>query len=445
MSINPPIWGVDVSSHQGSVNWQQVYSEGFRFGIAKATEGTYYKDAYLARNLEKSKEHGMIPGAYHFLTNENVTQQINKFLSAVGDSEGKLIALDCEDPRWYKKTGNGQPTVNDVWNAIHLLREKIGNHPILIYSGNWWWSGVCGNPDVGSLVNGKNCRLWVSRYVTGSDYASRLYQKVPKGWWEGKDGGGFGGHKPTVLQFSESAKIAGQKMDANAFAGTIDELRALATMSKPNPKPERNDYYVQIGPMTKETAQSLAKTLDGAEVKKGGLRPGPTDRGIDKLVDEIIAALRPMNGARYAAWKPGTGDVGPPLWANRMPTAKEIHDGGAICTTVTNCFMHKAEVKIPAYENWVRGGTGVMGRLYHDRGHPYRRGIHYKRGTLFGSPYRGPALKDQGHVAVAIEDGENPLVMQEDTGYGWNARRRLYETDDFSNFTYACSPEMWLA
>lgn len=268
MSIESPIWGVDVSSHQGTVNWQQVYSEGFRFGIAKATEGIYYKDAHLARNLEKSAERGLIPGAYHFLTNENVQKQIDRFLSAVGNPEGKLIALDCEDPRWYGKKGNGQPTVTDVWNAVHLLREKLDTHPILIYSGNWWWSGACGNPNAGSLVKGNNCRLWVSRYVTGTDYASRLYRKVPKGWWEGKDGGGFGGQPPTILQFSESAKIAGQRMDANAFAGTLAQLKEL-TVSQGGTKPEKKNYYVELRKerLTRAEANDLLETFQGRGFK----------------------------------------------------------------------------------------------------------------------------------------------------------------------------------
>lgn len=231
MSRAEPIWGTDVSSHQGVVPWRRVASEGYKFAISKATEGTYYADKYLKRNLRWSEKRGLIPGAYLFLTSEDAGAQVNRFLRAIGNSDGKLIAVDVEDPRWYGQKNRGAPSATDAWNAIHLLKEKIGDHPIILYSGNWYWSGVLGNPDVGSLVEGKDVSLWVSRYVGGAGYGSTLYDRVPDNWWDGEDGGGFGGYRPSILQFTEHANIAGQTMDANAFAGSIGELRRLASSS----------------------------------------------------------------------------------------------------------------------------------------------------------------------------------------------------------------------
>jgi hypothetical protein len=37
----------------------------------------------------------------------------------------------------------------------------------------------------------------------------------------------LGGQRPTILQFTSSARVAGQYMDANAFPGTREELGAL--------------------------------------------------------------------------------------------------------------------------------------------------------------------------------------------------------------------------
>ena len=57
-------------------------------------------------------------------------------------------------------------------------------------------------------------------------YGSQIYQHVPRSWWREE---AFGGHPPTLLQFTDSAWIQNQHMDCNAYAGTQAELRALAS------------------------------------------------------------------------------------------------------------------------------------------------------------------------------------------------------------------------
>jgi hypothetical protein len=88
---------------------------------------------------------------------------------------------------------------------------------------------------------------------------------VPEAWWQGRDGGGFGGQQPTILQFSEQAKIAGKRMDANSFRGSLDELKVLASSDgfggKTGPvKPDVSGYYVGAtkGDLTKEQANRIA-------------------------------------------------------------------------------------------------------------------------------------------------------------------------------------------
>jgi lysozyme len=60
------VLGTDVSSAQGSVNWASVHADGYVFAFAKATEGTYYVDAYLTNNMVNGKAAGMQMGAYEY-------------------------------------------------------------------------------------------------------------------------------------------------------------------------------------------------------------------------------------------------------------------------------------------------------------------------------------------------------------------------------------------
>jgi len=58
--------GVDVSNHQGTINWSRVASSGIQFSFAKATEGNYFQDAYFVGNIQNGKAAGVLMGAYDF-------------------------------------------------------------------------------------------------------------------------------------------------------------------------------------------------------------------------------------------------------------------------------------------------------------------------------------------------------------------------------------------
>ena len=58
--------GMDVSAHQGNVDWQSWWNQGMRFAYVKATEGTNYTNPYFAQQYNGSYNVGMIRGAYHF-------------------------------------------------------------------------------------------------------------------------------------------------------------------------------------------------------------------------------------------------------------------------------------------------------------------------------------------------------------------------------------------
>jgi hypothetical protein len=68
--FNPPgsyrIKGVDVSSFDGVVDWQQVRNAGIAFFYIKATEGANKKDPVYIMNLSKAHSAGLSVGAYLF-------------------------------------------------------------------------------------------------------------------------------------------------------------------------------------------------------------------------------------------------------------------------------------------------------------------------------------------------------------------------------------------
>lgn len=81
--------GIDVSKHQGSINWNRVAGAGIRFGFARAiddasSQGTS-PDPFFARNFAGMRDVGIFRGAYYFFRpRHNVVTVANRFVSIVG-------------------------------------------------------------------------------------------------------------------------------------------------------------------------------------------------------------------------------------------------------------------------------------------------------------------------------------------------------------------------
>ena len=65
------VLGVDVSSHQGQIDWEQVRSAGMEFAFIRIgyrgyTSGGVYEDEYAAANLEGARNAGLKVGVYFY-------------------------------------------------------------------------------------------------------------------------------------------------------------------------------------------------------------------------------------------------------------------------------------------------------------------------------------------------------------------------------------------
>lgn len=63
-----PVRGIDVSHHQGQIDWRRVAADDVAFAVIKATEGGDHVDDAFAANLRAARAAGLAVGAYHFFT-----------------------------------------------------------------------------------------------------------------------------------------------------------------------------------------------------------------------------------------------------------------------------------------------------------------------------------------------------------------------------------------
>lgn len=63
-----PVQGIDISHHQGMIDWKTVDKNIVQFAFIKATEGENHKDSLFLENQTQARQNGIIAGAYHYFT-----------------------------------------------------------------------------------------------------------------------------------------------------------------------------------------------------------------------------------------------------------------------------------------------------------------------------------------------------------------------------------------
>lgn len=203
------LFGIDVSHHQGTIDWKKVKAAGVQYVFLKATEGETFVDKMYATNRAGARAQGIPCGAYHFFRPKaNLQKQIDNFVRAVGKLQpGDLPpVLDVEVPEDWKDIKVAD-RVKMIQGWLDAVEAKLGVKPIVYINNPMTRDELGGAPML------KNYILWLAHYT------NRAAPNVPKPWdnW-------------TFWQYSELGQVDGvpsKTCDMNRFAGTIEDLRKL--------------------------------------------------------------------------------------------------------------------------------------------------------------------------------------------------------------------------
>lgn len=138
------VLGIDVSSHQQTVDWQQVADAGIRFvmlrvGYRGYESGELQADALVQENYLGAKAAGLQVGAYFFsqaLSTEEALEEAEYLLSAIRDWELDMpVVYDWEYIDTEARTGNSDArTVTDCTIAFCQAVEAAGYQPMVYFN-----------------------------------------------------------------------------------------------------------------------------------------------------------------------------------------------------------------------------------------------------------------------------------------------------------------------
>ena len=128
-----PIVGIDVSSHNGDIDFDKVKADGYSFVIIKASEGLEHHDSRFATNYDNARKSGRKVGAYHFFRKDtDGLNQAKNFLETIGWRKLDLpLVVDVED--WSNaKNVEDERTQKNLDAMLDNLRSR--GHKVMVYT-----------------------------------------------------------------------------------------------------------------------------------------------------------------------------------------------------------------------------------------------------------------------------------------------------------------------
>ncbi|WP_082043159.1 glycoside hydrolase family 25 protein [Rhodococcus sp. MEB064] len=291
------LFGIDVSNHQRNFDFAAAKREGFAFATHKITEGTGYRDDYWPRARAEMAKH--FPGRWGGYVFCRVNTDPKVEARVLREHSG---AIDFPLQIDYEDTTNGG-SVDDLLRRIDAYRAEGFTRFLPVYIPRWFWEGRMSRKSLDRLPMG----IWNSDYVSGRDYASRLY---PGDDWSPARGNGerggwadMGGKPVQILQFSETANVAGQSIDVNAFRGDDAQLGALFGATA------REEEFDMAGEAAAVAGQFFGPDGKGFEILGNAVETDPTrKRFLTEAVAVILTQL--AGGPNFEGWEQlGDGEV----------------------------------------------------------------------------------------------------------------------------------------
>lgn len=197
------IHGIDISHHQGSINWSRLaQTRNARFPISfvfmKATEGGDFSDKQFVANFDSARVNGFIRGAYHYYKPKtDPLRQAQFFISQVKLQEGDLPpVLDIEEKG---KDLNKLRADLKIW--LQTIEEHYKVKPI-IYAPYKFKKNYLND----SLFN--SYPYWIAHY-----YVDSVSYKGKWNFWQHTDRGVLPG--------------INERVDLNIFNGTTSQFDSL--------------------------------------------------------------------------------------------------------------------------------------------------------------------------------------------------------------------------
>lgn len=265
-----PIYGIDVSSYNGVIDWVKVKNAGCSHAVLKITKKDLSEDSQFAANIAGCTNKGIPYGVYRYVYEASETaakkaaKAVVTILKKYNAIPGTIVWWDVEDASIQKKAST---TLTPSILAAQSIVEAAG-YSFGVYCGLYWYKSV--------LRTGKlTCPFWIARYPntnntpfgTAPDETKRPVIKHALWGW----------------QYSSKGAINGIN-----HATDLNEIYSLPSLSAPAA------YPVPVRTLRKGSKGDDVKWLQ-ARLNAYGAHLA-TDGAFGKLTDSAVRSFQKKKG-----------------------------------------------------------------------------------------------------------------------------------------------------
>lgn len=123
--------GIDVSNHQGNIDFSAVKNTGIQIVYMKASESNFYRDKYLDQNYANAKAQGLRVGFYHFFRcNVDAVEQARYFVNCIKGKESDCkLCIDIETTE-----GRDANAVTNMCIAFLEEVKRLTGKDVVVYT-----------------------------------------------------------------------------------------------------------------------------------------------------------------------------------------------------------------------------------------------------------------------------------------------------------------------
>ena len=241
--------GIDVSKHQGSIDWKKVKKDGIDFAMLRAGYGKYesQKDPTFERNYSAAKAAGLNVGAYYYSyakSRADAKKEAELFLKYVRGKKFEMpLAFDREE---QSQANKGRAFVSELVKTFCETVDSAGNFVSVYANKNW----------LDNYIDDECKRkydVWLAQWAKKPTYSGRY------GMWQNSSSGsvnGISGRVDTDYAYKDYPKII--------------KAEGLNGYSKPAPPPKPGSFKAGTMVSLYNTPIYISATAKLPATKKSG-------------------------------------------------------------------------------------------------------------------------------------------------------------------------------
>ena len=190
-NVGTKSFGIDVSAHQGKIDWAAVKKAGVDFAIIRCgfrgqSQGGIYEDAYFKKNVSGATANGIKVGIYFYSTAINENEALEEAAWVISKIKTYRITYpvvyDFEDFGSHRCVNvDGAQATKNAHTFLNLVKQA-GYEPMM----------YANKSDITSRLSRSSfsCKFWLAHYTTQTDYKGsyNMWQYTSRGSVDGIKG-----------------------------------------------------------------------------------------------------------------------------------------------------------------------------------------------------------------------------------------------------------------